>query len=128
MRVALKEVDRARVVLDVGEQGRAWKLFLLLPRMLLHRPPCGGLVPKSRLQERFSIFASGGWIQLLIDSQSCATQAATASRHRRRRDKGMILKQRQTAQLGELSAARHVLEGSLLAPWDSSNVGCASEP
>ena len=49
---------------------RAWKLFL--PRLLLHRPPRGGLVPKSRLHK----------------SNSCADQAAVASRRRRRRDRG----------------------------------------
>ena len=36
----------------------AWKLFLLIPRMLLHRPR-GGLVPRKRLEERLRSFKAG---------------------------------------------------------------------
>ena len=88
MRVALREADRARDSRDIVGQTRAWKLFLLLPRLLLHRPPRGGLVPKSRLLERFSLFATGHWAELLDHSLVCADQAAVASRRRRRRDRG----------------------------------------
>ena len=38
---------------------RAWKLFLLLPRLLLHKVPRGGHVLESRLIERFADFAGG---------------------------------------------------------------------
>ena len=34
-------------------QERGWKMLLLLPRLLLHRPPQGGLVSKRKLVERF---------------------------------------------------------------------------
>ena len=111
MRVALKEVDRARVVLDVGAQGRVWKFFLLLPRVLLYRPPGGGLVPKSRLQERFSIFAS----DTALDRQSvlCNPSRNCSTSQTPQRQGEMILKQRQAlVQLGELSVVHHVLEGS----------------
>ena len=37
-------------------QERCWKLMLLLPRMLLHRPPRGGLIAKDKLHERFQSF------------------------------------------------------------------------
>ena len=85
MRVALREGDRARDSRDIVGQTRAWKLFLLLPRLLLHRPPRGGLVPKSRLRERFSLFATGHWFELFDHSQVCADQPAVASRRRRDR-------------------------------------------
>ena len=55
---------------------------------LLHRPPRGGLVPKSHLLERFFSFATGHWAELLDHSQVCADQAAIASRRRRRCDRG----------------------------------------
>ena len=46
-------------------QVRAWKFFLMLPRMLLSRPPRGGEVPKKELQDRFAAFARGEWAQLV---------------------------------------------------------------
>ena len=48
-RVALEEIN----VDDVVRQGRGWKLFLLLPRLLLHRAPRGGAIPKSKLLGNF---------------------------------------------------------------------------
>ena len=42
MRFALQEAQRAREQRDEVGSTRAWKLFLLLPRLLLHRPPRGG--------------------------------------------------------------------------------------
>ena len=59
MRFALVEADRARAPKDDLAATRAWKLFLLLPRLLLHKSPRGGQIQKSRLIERFSDFAGG---------------------------------------------------------------------
>ena len=39
------------------------KLLLLLPRMLLHRPPGGGLLNKEKLLDRFKMFSRGEWLQ-----------------------------------------------------------------
>ena len=65
MRFALTEADRGREAGDMLMLSRAWKLFLLLPRLLLRRPARGGNVPKSRLHERFADFADGRWASLL---------------------------------------------------------------
>ena len=65
MRLAIDEVADGVAAHDEDKQERGWKLFLLLPRMLLQRPPRGGLVPKSKLQERLRRFAIGDWIGLL---------------------------------------------------------------
>ena len=40
---------------------RGWKLFLLLPRLLLHRSPRGGKIPKAQLQRRMEAFSRGDW-------------------------------------------------------------------
>ena len=85
MRFALLEAQRAREQHDEVGSTRAWKLFLLLPRLLLYRPHRGGLIPKGQLQERFADFAAGRWAHLLLRSRRCAEQAAVASRRRRRR-------------------------------------------
>ena len=42
LRTALEEIN----VEDLGRQERGWKLFLLLPRLLLHRGPKGGTIAK----------------------------------------------------------------------------------
>ena len=52
------------------------KLFLLLPRMLLHKPPRGGLVPRKDLEERFADFAVGRWAQLFRASCEADVQAS----------------------------------------------------
>ena len=44
LRVALDEAIVGSSVEDSARQERGWKLFLLLPRMLLHRPPGGGFL------------------------------------------------------------------------------------
>ena len=83
MRIALSEADRARDARDTTGQVRAWKLFLLLPRILLFRPPRGVFVQKSRLFEPFQLFSAGRWVALLEASRECANQAAVCSRRRR---------------------------------------------
>ena len=47
MRVALVEATSETHV----QRARGWKLFLLLPRMLLSRPPRGGLVSQEKLRK-----------------------------------------------------------------------------
>ena len=41
---------------------KRWELFFLVRRMLLYRPPRGGLVPCATLQERVARFAVGDWV------------------------------------------------------------------
>ena len=102
---------------------RGWKLFFLLPRILLHRPARGGLVPKAQLQERVDKFLQGQWVALLETSFELSVQGAAASCRRRREQKDTI--ERRTArafelcQLGELSSARQTLVGAAIAPGDS---------
>ena len=52
VRTAIREALEARVGGNELKLTRAWKLFLLLPLMLLFRPPRGGKIPKLQLLER----------------------------------------------------------------------------
>ena len=82
MRVALAEVGGSagnQVLLE-----RGWKLFLLLPRMLLHRPSRGKLIAKTKLAERFEKFNRGKWVQLILASVDCDEQAVVSRRRKRR--------------------------------------------
>ena len=65
LRIALREICEGASMGDEAKQIRGWKLLLLLPRMELFRPPRGGLIPRQRLFDRFTLFNRGDWIQLL---------------------------------------------------------------
>ena len=71
LRVALEEATAEQVC----RQERGWKLFIPLPRMLLHRPPRGGLSSKEKLIQRFDAFSHGQWESLLEASARCDEQA-----------------------------------------------------
>ena len=62
---------------------RGWKLFILIPRMLLFRPARGGKVPKNQLLDRLSKFADGQWLDLLGKSQEASENAARLRSRRR---------------------------------------------
>ena len=57
----------------------AWKLFLLLPRLVLHRSSRGGIISKKTLQERFHRFARGEWLQVLAAGEEAAESCARQS-------------------------------------------------
>ena len=58
-KLALEEIVNGDARHNKLQQERAWKLFLLLPRMMFHRSPAGGGVPKATLVARFDKFAAG---------------------------------------------------------------------
>ena len=55
------------------ESTRAWTLWLLLPRMLLHRPPGTKVLPKADWHRRMRAFQEGQWEQLI--QQACPDQS-----------------------------------------------------
>ena len=65
LKLALEEIAAGSVANDSLRQERGWKLFLVLPRMLLHRPPRGGLLWKEKMLDRFQKFAAVHWADLL---------------------------------------------------------------
>ena len=124
IRVALGEIN----VDDAVREERGWKLFLLLPRMLLHRAPRGGTIPKAKLLGRFNLFNAGAWLDLLEASRKVNQQAAVLRRRRNRRSDDELAKRVSRAEalvhIGEVSSARQALEGSSLAPGVRSNSQC----
>ena len=84
MRMALREAADRASARDEVRLCRAWKLFLLLPRMLLHRPPRGGFIPKCQLSERFARLSRGQWIELLLATQTSSEDARRAQFRRNR--------------------------------------------
>ena len=61
LRLAMEEACQR----DTVRCERGWKLFMLMQRMLLHRPPRGGNIPRHKLQERFDSFGRRQWAMLL---------------------------------------------------------------
>ena len=102
-----------------ARKAQGWKLFMLLPRMLLFRPCREGLVPRKHLEERVRLFQEGQWLQLLEQSQANDLQGQVSTRRRRRPTTSTAMRTERAktlVQLGELSAARVALEGAEVAP------------
>ena len=108
---------------SVLRQERGWKLFFLVPRMLLSRPPRGGLIPRNMLESRLTAFAAGHWIELIDASGEMCWKAKEAMVRRSRRQGSMDMKvarAERLAMMGELSAARQVVESADLAPGNNA--------
>ena len=121
MRVALAEIDEGRNHRALLRTSRGWKLFLALPRLLLHRPARGGQIPKVQLQRRIDAFSRGDWASLLASEQESSSRAAQGFSRRRRRvvhddAEAWAARAEALVQLGELSAARQAFEGASVAP------------
>ena len=85
MHVALEEICVGLDWSDNVRQERGWKLLMLLPRLLLHRPARGGLIAKDTLSRRFEDFVHGRWSHLIDDGRRCAEQSSKAATRKRRR-------------------------------------------
>ena len=108
------------------------KLFLLLPRMLLHRAPRGGTIPKAKLLGRFDLFNAGAWLDLLEASRKVNQQAAVLRRRRNRRSDDELAKRVSRVEalvhIGEVSSVRQALEGSSLAPGVEATLNVLRDP
>ena len=119
LRVAFEEAECARDRNDDNRDTRAWKLFLLLPRMWLSRPFRGGRVP--RIGGAVPEVQRSQWAELIEASASLSTRGSEAAVRRRRRDQGDNVSKRaeralELVQMGELSTGLSVLEGAQIAP------------
>ena len=123
MRLALQGI----VLQDQLRISRGWKLFILLPRILLLRPARGGKVPKNQLLDRLRKLANGAWVDLLGLSREASESAAIVGSRRSRTRVDTVEKRVERAEalisIGEIAAARHALEGSPVAPGDEDALG-----
>ena len=123
MRVALEEA--------IAEaKGVGGKLFMMLPRMLLHREPRGGLVLVTNWFACLMISRSE-WSALIQASGACDEQAAVGRRRRRRRPGDDLERRAARAEmlvhLGELSSARQALEGASVASGSNQSLAMLSD-
>ena len=122
VRVSLQAILRGYEQRSELRIARGWKLFMLLPRLLLFRPRKGGKVPKKALEERFQLFQEGRWLELLAfcrETERQVHQSSVRRRRRQRQDHGIqrrVDRAHNLVHLGELSAARQALEGANVAP------------
>ena len=106
MRLALQQIISGREAHDPVLVSRAWKLFMLMLRLLLFRQRRGRYVPKEQLQDRFRQFERGEWLQLLRVSQDVSARSASRSfrsRRREREDKARAARALSLVRMGELS-------------------------
>ena len=61
----MRERQRARQAHDTVGKERAWKLFGLIPMMLLHQTRGSGSLGRDELATRADVFSRGHWIALL---------------------------------------------------------------
>ena len=132
LRVAFQEIFDGMEANNEVRVVRGWKILLLLPRMLLFRPPRGGVVPRKKLESRIRLFQEGEWLSLLRDSAACSEMAHTSAVRRRRRgqaeDAVRASRALSLVQMGELSSARQALEGAPLAPGNLATLGILTDP
>ena len=121
--VALRERGRAKQVGDVVGEVRAWKLFCLVPMMLLHRPRGEGSVGRDELAQRAEDFEAGKWVDLVSASLAFRVTGKhfvdrTEEEEQKRR--GVAVQNR--VQRGQVSRAREELTGAALAPKNAETL------
>ena len=110
---------------------RGWKLFMLLPRLLLFRPRKGGKVPKKALEERFQLFQEGRWLELLAfcrETERQVHQSSVRRRRRQRQDHGIQRRVDRAHNLVHLGAAPRALEGANVAPGTMATLRETDKP
>ena len=105
---------------------RAWKLWFLLPRMLLHRPPGTHHIPKSQWRARIQAFQQGDWDHLLREAAAAAPSTTAANQHPT--DQRRAERARHLVHQGELSAARQALTAGPTAPGTASTLAELRDP
>ena len=119
LKIALEEILTGARRRNVFQQERGWKLFLLLPRMMFHRPPRGGLMGQvggqvQRIRSRGQVFyrRCGG---------DQTPPKERVPQHNGEVD-GRAARAFKLIQVGELSAGRHALEGADLADGNTATL------
>ena len=99
---------------------RAWKLFGLIPILLLQRPSGKGYVGRDELERRADEFGMGAWSDLLSSARANARFGPTVARQANE-DVAASMSRRgnyalTSVRIGEISRARQRLTGAALAP------------
>ena len=111
---ALRERLRAKRDGDANGERRAWKLFALLPLMLLHRPKGVGSLGRDELARRVDAFTQGRWKQLIdSDAQQEHAHSSTVSNEGEAERRGRAAQSK--IRKGQVSRARQVLTRAALA-------------
>ena len=92
IKTCLQAIIRGRERNDFEAETRGWKLLLLVPRLLLARPPRGGLVPQGRLKERVARFWRGRVRSSLGDVVGVFCTRQCRKKSTPEKDNGMIFK------------------------------------
>ena len=75
---ALRERQRGKIVGDEQAELRGWKLFAVIPIMLLHKTQGIGSVGRDELAQRVEDFTRGRWIQLIAQAKQHPHQVRQA--------------------------------------------------
>ena len=95
----------------------AWKLFFLIPQMLLRPTKTRGAEGKAIFAQRMAAFDAGQWDSLLTEAAIDSEQArARRAGGRKQTDEAILSEAQRKIQQGELSRARLLLESQGLAP------------
>ena len=113
---ALRERCRAKQEGDLVAEVRAWKLFCLVPMMILCKPRSVGSVGRDELAKRIQHFEEGRWVQLL---EAASEFEQAVRRSSQCTEEEQMVRRGQAAQSrverGQVSRARHELTGAPLA-------------
>ena len=105
----------------------AWKLFILIPRMLLRPTARMGEPGKRDIMERYRRFTAGDWLGLLAD-----VPTQPARRRREETDKAAMNRKSHEAEakvrMREVRRARHHLTSSGLAPGTPATLAQLTDP
>ena len=108
---------------------RGWKLFLLAPRMLLHRSAGQARIPPAELALRCEAFARGEWLTLLQAAAGTAEAPHLAAARSAAQDiEARAHRAAALVHLGELSAAGHALTAEPLAPATDATLAELRDP
>ena len=114
-----------------AQQTRAWKLFLLVPRLLLFRVRVTGSTGREALLQRVRGFLAGRWTALLAAARDAADHLGPAPTAHAD-DDAASLRRREAAcahvRRGEVSRGRTVLTAAALAPGTEDNFAALSDP
>ena len=117
---------------DAVQQERAWKLWMFLPRMLLHKPPGTSKIPKPALLARFTAFFRGQWHDLIHNSltsrQRPQPSDTTPPQPREPSTDQRAQRAVQLTRLGELSRARQALLADPPAPGTMNTLQQLTDP